>query len=431
MGKSFHEIRCPIHTFIRLDSDELKVLNSRPLQRLRYIHQLATTYLIYPGATHKRFEHSLGVMELAGRVYDVITEPNNIHPTIRNLIPEIDREDAKRYWRRVLRVAALCHDIGHLPFSHAAEELLPSGNHETLTVALIRSPEMKAIWENMTPPLRTGDIVKLAVGPKELRGVTFSDWEAILSEVIVGDAFGVDRMDYLLRDSHHAGVVYGKFDHFRLIDTLRILPREEEGSLEPALGVEEGGLHSAEAMLLARYFMYVQVYFHPIRRVYDIHLKDFLKQWLKNGKYNTDVEKHLQMTDNEVTAAILKAARSEALQGHDSAYEIVNRCHYRVLYQRNPEDIAKNPEAAHAVFDAAVKKFGSDAVRIDSYKQKGNSVGFPVISRDNRISPSITLSETLQRIPVVAIDYVFISPSLRKEAEKWLEQKREDIIKIK
>lgn len=79
MAKYFHEIRDPIHVFIRLDSDERKVLDSRPFQRLRYIHQLGLTYLIYPGATHRRFEHSLGVMELAGRVYDIVTEPDNIN----------------------------------------------------------------------------------------------------------------------------------------------------------------------------------------------------------------------------------------------------------------------------------------------------------------------------------------------------------------
>src|SRR6516165_6619056 len=130
-------------------------------------------------------------------------------------------------------------------------------------------------------------------------------WQAILSEIIVGDAFGVDRMDYLLRDSHHAGVAYGKFDHFRLIDTLRILPSGEDDSRQPTLGVEEGGLHSAEALLLARYYMYSQVYFHPIRRIYDIHLQDFLTAWLPGGKFPTDIESHLRMTDNEVNARIL------------------------------------------------------------------------------------------------------------------------------
>ncbi|TEB10432.1 hypothetical protein Pmgp_02341 [Pelotomaculum propionicicum] len=79
MTKIYHEIRDPVHVFIKLDNDERKVLNSFPFQRLRHIHQLAMSYLVYPGATHKRFEHSLGVMELAGRVFDIVTQEVNIH----------------------------------------------------------------------------------------------------------------------------------------------------------------------------------------------------------------------------------------------------------------------------------------------------------------------------------------------------------------
>ena len=110
MAKRIHEIRDPIHNFIRLDSGEREVLDSRPFQRLRYIHQLALTYLVYPGATHRRFEHSLGVMELAGRVYDIVTEPDNIHESIRTIVPQHNSYD-HQYWRRVLRMAALCHDV--------------------------------------------------------------------------------------------------------------------------------------------------------------------------------------------------------------------------------------------------------------------------------------------------------------------------------
>ena len=163
----------------------------------------------------------------------------------------MSREDQLGYWRKVLRIAALCHDIGHLPFSHSAEsELLPNGwDHERLTGELINSEEMKAIWNHLAIPLRQEDILKLAIGPKKANDLPFSDWEALLSEIIIGDAFGVDRMDYLLRDSHHTGVAYGKFDHYRLIDTIRILPPppsgEEGDSNEPALGVEEGGIHSS------------------------------------------------------------------------------------------------------------------------------------------------------------------------------------------
>src|SRR5262249_7277632 len=122
-------------------SHEREVLNSQPFQRLRHIHQLALTYLVYPGATHKRFEHSLGVMELAGRVFDVVTNRDNTSDQIRDLLSPLKNEDELRYWRRVLRMAALCHDIGHLPFSHAAEkELLPSGwDREKLTREIICS----------------------------------------------------------------------------------------------------------------------------------------------------------------------------------------------------------------------------------------------------------------------------------------------------
>src|SRR5438477_9425829 len=113
MTKYLHEIRDPVHVFVRLDSDERRVLNSAPFQRLRYIHQLALTYLVYPGATHRRFEHSLGVMELAGRVYDIVTNPGNIfHESVREIVPVPGSHDLT-YWRRALRMAALCHDIGH------------------------------------------------------------------------------------------------------------------------------------------------------------------------------------------------------------------------------------------------------------------------------------------------------------------------------
>jgi len=258
MSKQTHEIRDPVHVFIRLSTAERKVLDSKPLQRLRHIHQLATTFLVYPGATHKRFEHSLGVMELATQVYDVVTHPDNLHSKIQHMIPSDNNFD-KTYWRRVLRMAALCHDIGHLPFSHAAEEnLLPEGcNHERFTHDLILDEEMASLWSDLHVDPK--HIAKLAVGPKELPKISFTDWEVILAEIITGDAFGVDRMDYLLRDSLHAGVAYGHFDHHRLIDTMRILPVEQDGSIEPKLGVEIGGIHGAEALLLARYFMFTQI----------------------------------------------------------------------------------------------------------------------------------------------------------------------------
>ena len=368
-------------------------------------------------------------MELASRIFDVVTNKHNIqHDAVRRIVPDDDR---LRYWRRVLRMAALFHDVGHLPFSHAAEaELLPDNwDHERLTKDVLCSEEMEGLWqEQITPPLRSSDIIKLAVGPKKLKE-EFSDWEAILAEIIVGDAFGADRIDYLLRDSHHAGVAYGRFDHYRLIDTLRILPARQHGSEEPVLGVDEGGLQSAEALLMARYFMYTQVYFHPVRRVYDIHLKDFLKDWLDDGRFPTAIEDHLRLTDNEVTAALLNAARDLGSNGHNHARRILDRDHYRLLYKRNPVDIEINPEAARAMFKATCEKFDPNLIRLDQWRQKDSNVDFPVHSKDSRIVSSLAMSESLVHLPTIAVDYIFADSSILEEAEAWLEEERDEIIR--
>lgn len=431
MSKHFHEIRDPIHNFICFDSEERIAIDSKPIQRLRHIHQLALTYLVYPGATHRRFEHSLGVMELASRVYDVVTDPNNIcYDSVRNIIPNlaIDRP----YWRRVLRMAALFHDVGHLPFSHAAEKmLLPDGwNHERITAEIIRSKDMEKIWKELR--IQTEHVVKLAIGSKHYKDGKFDDWEAILSEIIVGDSLGVDRMDYLLRDSYHTGVAYGKFDHYRLIDTIRILPKEwhgDNGSKEPVLGVESGGLHSVEAMLLARYFMYTQLYFHPIRRIYDIHLRDFLKIWLQNRFFPIEVENHLQISDNEVFVELFKAAQDCDYPGHDHAKRIVKRDHFKVLYKRNPDDMSTNLEAPKFIFRETSEKFGAENVRCDSYTQKGGVYDFPVRNSDGRITSAFSMSEVLKNIPAIAIDFIYINPENRLQAEKWLSKNLEHIIK--
>ena len=270
-------------------------------------------------------------------------------------------------------------------------------------------------------------IAKIAVGQRKLSGEEFSPWEAILAEIVVSDAFGVDRMDYLLRDSLHCGVAYGRFDHYRLIDTLRILPREE-GSEEPTLGIEEGGLHSAESLLLARYFMFSQVYFHRVRRAYDVHLQDFLTAWLSGGLYDVGLESHLRTTDVQVTAGILKAASDANHPAHEPARRLVNREHYRVLWSRNPIDLRRNPESGRLVFEAACKKFGDSAVRRDRRAAGGAAINFPVSMSDSRINSARSVSAVIDDIPDTAFDYVFIDPLREDEAEDWLAKERDSII---
>jgi len=433
MGKHLHEIRDPVHVFIRLDSDEREVLDSRPLQRLRSIHQLGLTYLLYPGATHRRFEHSLGVMELATRIFDVITDQNNIRPDVQDIVPTGDQ---KMYWRRVLRMAALFHDVGHLPFSHSADHrLFPNGwTHEHMTTEIIQNKEMQKIWGKITPPLRGEDIAKIAAGPKEGSKVglgQFKLWETILSEIIVGDTFGADRMDYLLRDSLHAGVAYGKFDHYRLVDTLRILPKggSEEDSKEPTLGLLVGGIQSAEALLWARYFMYSQVYCHPVRRIYDIHLGDFLEKKMGKNKVPTESNDFLRLDDNQVLVWIWEAASSPNDHISELAKRIFERRHFKLIYERNPKDQNINTQATEAIYKAVCKKFGEDSVRYDPCRQEGGSKLFPVQLKDGSVLQSIELSATLNEVPIVSTEYVFIEDKCRNEAEAWLGKKRSEILK--
>jgi HD superfamily phosphohydrolase len=174
----------------------------------------------------------------------------------------------------------------------------------------------------------------------------------------LGDAFGADRIDYLLRDSYHAGVKYGNFDHFRLLNTLRILPREDQGSDEPALGLENGGLESSEALMLARHFIYKQVYLHPIRRVYDLHLIDFLNSWLDGGLFSVALEDHLEMCDAEVISAIRKAARDASSPSHIHASRIEKRDHFRLFYAATPSDkIGGVLRPGEKLFELAKKEF--------------------------------------------------------------------------
>jgi HD superfamily phosphohydrolase len=421
--KHYHEFRDPIHTFISARTDERSVIDSRPFQRLRQIHQLALTYLVYPGATHRRFEHSLGVMELATRIFDIVTNPANIFDSnVQDIIPDAD---ALRYWRSVLRMAALCHDIGHLPFSHAAEHrLLPEGyDHERLTIELIKSAEMQSIWSTMTPPLREQDILKLAVGPKKAKGFSFSTWETILSEIIVGDAFGADRIDYLLRDSYHAGVKYGNFDHSRLINTMRILPRRDQESDEPALGLENGGLESSEALMLARHFIYKQVYLHPIRRVYDIHLIDFLNSWLEGGRFSVNLEDHLAMSDAEVITAIRAAARDTSSPSYGDACRIERRNHFRLFYSASPGDKDGGVlRPGEKLFDLAQKEFDPKLIRHDYLPARIAAPDFPVKMYDNTIQSSLKISEVLRRLPGIEVDSLFCCKSIVKDAIRWRTQ---------
>ena len=384
------------------------------------------SYLVYPGATHKRFEHSLGVMELAGRVFDVVTK-NDVHESVVNVLRNVPGDID--YWRRVVRMSALCHDIEHLPFSHAAEKkLLPDGRrHESITAELILGNAMADIWNLMRPRLNPLDIAKVAVGQEKLPGEEFSDWETLLSEIIISDALGVDRMDYLLRDSHHAGVAYGRFDHFRLIDTMRVLPAGENSD-EPTLGIEFGGIHSSEALLLARYFMFMQVYHHPVRTAYDLHLEEFLMAWLPDGQLPVEHERFLLLNDNQVLEAISESERDVGCKGQEHASRIVNREHFRRVYTPTLSDKEAHDDPLSAVAEACRERYGAENVRNRSYPPSEAQTDFPVLSLDGRVESSNALSNPLRNIPLVDVGFVLVNPDHAQDARKWIRSERDSIL---
>ena len=285
----------PIHGFIRFGEIEKKVIDSPPFQRLRSIHQMGVAYLVYPGAVHTRFEHSLGVMELVTRIYQTLIANHN------QIIPLDKSVEELEYWLLLLRIAALCHDMGHPPFSHTAEKgLLPEGGHEYMTLQMIRSEQMRSIWREIGPQAEE-DLIKLAVSDKNSK---LTNWEHVLMQVITEDNFGADRIDYLIRDGYYTGVGYGQFDYHQLIDTLRILPRGERY----LLGITLSGIQSVESLWIARYMMYARVYQHPTSRAYSNLMYRFMVRHFE-GKMDTDVSFYLDQTDYTLLTALQAAAK--------------------------------------------------------------------------------------------------------------------------
>src|SRR6185312_11446553 len=260
-------IRDPVHGFIRADPLETALINSRPVQRLRFIHQLGFTFLVFPGAEHTRFGHVLGAMHLAGRVYDALCSKIGSKSAAQG--EHLLSAGAHSPERRVARAAALLHDLGHAPFSHSAEDLFEGGiDHEEMTRRLLGTEEVEEIFRAHGEGIGTADVARLLAGGG-------SPTERLLSKIVSGE-LDVDKMDYLLRDSLFCGVRYGTYDLERLLDT--ILPTKDPETGEWGIGVEEGGVHALEALVMARYYMFTQVYFNVTGKAMELHLNEWLEE---------------------------------------------------------------------------------------------------------------------------------------------------------
>ena len=279
------EIRDPFYGFITLNEWEIEIINHPVFQRLRRIRQLSLTDMVYPGATHTRFEHSLGVMHLATLMYDAIISNEDNKKILEERLSY--NEIGLKKDRQLVRLSSLLHDVGHAPFSHASEEIMPINGqtgkhhkHEDYTTAMIKGPLKSTIENHQINRNNFGITAEEVAGLIE--GNTKILEDRIFWKVIISSQLDADRGDYLLRDSHHIGVKYGVYDHSRLINTLALGVEPE--SEEVVLGVDEGGWHVAEAVVIARYQLFTQVYFHKTRRAYDYHLKEAMKTVLNDGK---------------------------------------------------------------------------------------------------------------------------------------------------
>jgi HD superfamily phosphohydrolase len=310
---------------------------------------LAWTDQVYPGAMHTRFEHSLGVMHTATRLYDAIVERSRdvLESELAYNQAGLERDRAR------VRLAALLHDVGHGPFSHAGEELMPLRSdgsqrykHEHYSAAIVRRYFREVIedhpFNTANYAFKAEDVAALLEGSAGARNAAF--WR----ELIVGQ-MDADRMDYLLRDSLHAGVQYGRFDLERLIRTVEVVRGgDEEG---PRLGVREGGWHAAELLVLARYFMFTQVYFHKTRVAFDHHLREALKELLPNARFpspdEAGLKEYLDWDDWRVLGLIAQG------EGGEHGRRLAERDHYREVYH-TPEvtrkrDLDQLARARHAL----------------------------------------------------------------------------------
>jgi uncharacterized protein len=368
------EIRDPVHGNIDLNETEFKIIDTQQMQRLRYIKQLDMTYLVFPGANHTRFEHSLGTMQVT-----------------RELAAQTCRKEGKE-----LSYVGLLHDIGHGPFSHLSEPFMKK-NHEKIGEERIRNSEIKDIITDSE--LSFNRIMSY-----------FKDADKI---DIVGGTLGSDRIDYLMRDSHYTGVAYGVIDYER-IKTRLILSKGR-------LAILESGVSGAESILIARYFMYSNVYAHHGKVIANKMLQRAIGQAIENKLF--DADELANMYDYQLIE-ILTSSKIKQISG------LTNRILERKLFKRAYYEHAKAgvdiKELEKTIMDAGFERsdfivhltgFGGAKDNIDVIDPDEN-----VIGKLTEVSPLIkTLSRVLtdSRRLLVACDKKNLD-SINKTVKRFL-----------
>jgi HD superfamily phosphohydrolase len=348
-------VRCPIHGFIRYSENERQIIHHALFRRLRLIRQLALTEYVYPGATHTRFEHSLGVMEVATRAFDALAarRGDRMEDTFQQAAGFESHTLALA--RQYLRLAALLHDVGHTCFSHAVEGVVnkENENHEAVTQQVILTSELlggtlSRLYGEQAP-LWVAWILRgereAGAGEGELQPRLPLPPQLKLLKDIVSSQMDADRTDYLLRDSHHCGVEYGRFDHLRMIESLELYDAER-GELQLAL--DRGGVHTFEALIIARYQMNSQVYFHRLRRIYDRYLQEYFRAL--GDECPSGVQALLAVNDVSMMSRIIRDAEAAEGSRQEWASRIGARRHHRVVHETGDDADAQELRKSGLVF---------------------------------------------------------------------------------
>ena len=339
MAERPYEMRDPIHGFIKLSKKEKRLIDTQVFQRLRRIRQLAMTFLVYPGAVHTRFDHSIGVMHIAGRICQRLQELNPAR---------VSEEDVDR-----VRLAALLHDVGHGPFSHVSEHILkkcaPSDAdtgqilekiHEKITVDIVQSdPQINDILNE--------DERNFVVDM--IQGQEAWDWSCD----VVSSELDADKMDYLLRDSYFTGVKYGEYDLEKVIESCLIDVDKDNRSIgidkkETSLAISSTAIYALEQLLLARYHMTQQVYWHRVSLISNemvirgISLaidgdNEKMKQLYQYNEENKHefIKNYLQYHDEKLIELLKRCEQQKAREIFNRLYE---RCLFKMVAELRLKD---------------------------------------------------------------------------------------------
>jgi len=350
----FTEVRDPIHGAIGVTAAELPVLDHPFVQRLRNILQMGFSQLPFPGAVHSRYIHAVGVMHLAGKAFDSAFEDH-----------QFSSEKVRADYRQIVRLAGLLHDVGHAPFSHCSEFAMPNlealnlgvyhpevlaqrgskqASHEDYTIGILTQTSLREIINTdfEFTAIHVAALISREVRVEDDFFVDGDlDFRRVLSQLISSE-MDVDRLDYLVRDSYFSGARYGQVDVHWLISNLTLYKANGRVSL----AMNRRAIYAFDDFMVARYHMFVMVYFHHKSVAFEEMLKRYITGPNCTYALPSNMEEYLWVDDVQMNAHLRR-------ENDPWAQGIVNAKPWsRVLeLHGTPKDV--DPTWAAAALDSA------------------------------------------------------------------------------